>query len=89
MLKPAKGRLLRTLQPDLIQEQGVVFRRELVVEECFRMDTNTGSFHVKQLQVILYVFHSVLYQLTNKSGYVKSNTVLPSIYELLMTSIAS
>ena len=35
------------------------------------------------------VFHSVLYQLTKKSGDVKSNIVLPSIHKLLMTSIAS
>ena len=44
MKRPTTGRPLVPLQQDLVQEQGVVFPRELFVEDCFSIDTNAGSF---------------------------------------------
>ena len=49
VLRPTAGSLLMTSQPDLMQEQDVVCLRELFVEDCFSIDTNTTSFQRKLL----------------------------------------
>jgi hypothetical protein len=47
VLRPTEGSLLMMSQPDLMQEQDVVCLRELFVEDCFSIDTNTRSFQRK------------------------------------------